>query len=366
MWVKITRTRGQSAGVRSISTFEASQRLNTENLSSLNTRSVYRPCIHSQLNKLLSKPYLIVKNGFSTKATFTGDYLSGLSDGEACFHISVLKDKNYKSGFKILPIYTIQLHIKDLKLLEEIKAFFGLGVITIKKTGGSAIYSIQSYKELISVLIPHFDKYPLITQKKADYLLFKSVLDIMSRGDHLTEEGLKMIISIKASMNNGLSNNLKTVFPCITPVKRPVVQNSTTVLDPYWLAGFVEAEGCFICLIKKQSTHKSGNQILLNFILTQHSRDLDLMLKIKEYLGFGIISTPSGKSLVRLDVTKKTDIDTLIAFFKNYTFFGSKKLDFNDFSLIQEIIKAKLHTTEKGLDRINLIKSRMNSKRDDN
>jgi len=80
------------------------------------------------------------------------------------------------------------LHIKDLRLLEQIKAFFGVGTITLKKwiKGGSAtsaIYSVQSYKELIRVIIPHFDKYPLLTpcsglatglQKKADYLLFKS------------------------------------------------------------------------------------------------------------------------------------------------------------------------------------------------
>ena len=131
----------------------------------------------------------------------------------------------------------MQLHIKEIKLLEQVKYFFGVGVITIKNkvnTAGSAIYSIQSYKELNSILIPHFDKYPLITQKKADYLLFKSVLDIMSRGEHLTEKRLKNIISIKASMNNGLSNSLKTEFSsCITPAIRPIIQNNVTSLDPF-------------------------------------------------------------------------------------------------------------------------------------
>jgi hypothetical protein len=40
----------------------------------------------------------------------------------------------------------------------------------------------------------------------------------------LTTEGLHKIISIRASMNFGLSNALKTAFPYITPVARPQVE----------------------------------------------------------------------------------------------------------------------------------------------
>jgi hypothetical protein len=131
------------------------------------------------------------------------------------------------------------LHIKDLRLLEQIKAFFGVGTITLKKwiKGGSAtsaIYSVQSYKELIRVIIPHFDKYPLLTQKKADYLLFKSAVCLMSEGEHLTAEGLRKLVSIKASINNGLREVLQTAFPGIIPVKRPIVPNSTILIsDPH-------------------------------------------------------------------------------------------------------------------------------------
>jgi hypothetical protein len=41
---------------------------------------------------------------------------------------------------------------------------------------------------------------------------------------HLTLEGAQEIMAIKASMNNGLSNELKTAFPnTIIPVERPKV-----------------------------------------------------------------------------------------------------------------------------------------------
>lgn len=41
---------------------------------------------------------------------------------------------------------------------------------------------------------------------------------------------------------SGLSSELKAAFPDITPVQRPKVEE-ILIYDPYWLLGFVEAEG---------------------------------------------------------------------------------------------------------------------------
>lgn len=45
-------------------------------------------------------------------------------------------------------------------------------------------------------------------------------------------EGLNKIISIKASINLGLSYELKAAFPKIIPVLRPLVENKE-IPDPY-------------------------------------------------------------------------------------------------------------------------------------
>jgi hypothetical protein len=74
------------------------------------------------------------------------------------------------------------------------------------------------------VIIPHFDKYPLLTHKRADFELFKPVANLMNRKEHLTTEGLHKIVSIKASINNGLSVALSEYFPDVIPVQRPEVQ----------------------------------------------------------------------------------------------------------------------------------------------
>jgi len=73
------------------------------------------------------------------------------------------------------------------------------------------------------VIIPHFDKYPLITQKKADYLLFKQGIELLNLKAKSSIEGIHKILSIKASMNLGLSVTLKQQFPTILPEPRPSV-----------------------------------------------------------------------------------------------------------------------------------------------
>lgn len=73
-------------------------------------------------------------------------------------------------------------------------------------------------------IVEHFDNYPLMTQKYGDYLLFREVILLMQRKEHLTEEGLNKIVAIKASMNIGLSKKLQVAFPNINPVARLLIR----------------------------------------------------------------------------------------------------------------------------------------------
>jgi len=78
--------------------------------------------------------------------------------------------------------------------------------------------------EELKILINYFDKYPLITQKYADYQLFKQAFLLIDNKEHLTEEGSaaqKKLVAIRASMNLGNSVALKAAFPDIIPVTRP-------------------------------------------------------------------------------------------------------------------------------------------------
>jgi hypothetical protein len=56
----------------------------------------------------------------------------------------------------------------------------------------------------------------------------------MLNKEHLTIQGLGKIVSIKASLNSGLSANLKAAFPAIIPATRNFDGRLTcTIPDPF-------------------------------------------------------------------------------------------------------------------------------------
>jgi hypothetical protein len=99
--------------------------------------------------------------------------------------------------------------------------FCGIG--SLNKQKNTIKYSVAGIKDLKTIIIPHFENYKLLTQKGADFILFKRIIEIMNNNGHLTLDGLYQIINIKASMNFGLKNNFKKEFSKTTPVERQII-----------------------------------------------------------------------------------------------------------------------------------------------
>jgi cytochrome c oxidase subunit 3 len=202
-------------------------------------------------------------------------WITGFVDGEGSFIIRIGKDNKRKLGWAVKPIFCIELHKRDLFLLEKIKLFFGVGTIISRKNRLIAVYSVQSVKNINEVIIPHFKKYSLITQKQADFKLFCMVINIINKKEHLNYSGLKKLINIRASMNKGLTSLLIKNFSDFLPVGRPIV--NSIIEDPMWLTGFVDAEGVFYVKITEKKNSKP--RVSLVFSISQHIRDLLLFKK---------------------------------------------------------------------------------------
>src|SRR5205085_8504818 len=114
-----------------------------------------------------------------------------------------------------------------------IKAYLGdIGTISVNKVKDVAVFRVGSLKDL-AVIIDHLTRYPLITQKRADFELFKSVVDIKLSGRHTTLDGLQEIVNIRASLNRGLTERLLLAFPQTIPVIRPIVAEANEkILHP--------------------------------------------------------------------------------------------------------------------------------------
>jgi hypothetical protein len=82
-------------------------------------------------------------------------------------------------------------------------------------------YRIAKIDDLLNIIIPHFDKYPLQSSKLIDYNLWKKCLTLIAKKEHLTYLGLAKIVSIKGSINRCLTDSLKEAFPNVVVMARP-------------------------------------------------------------------------------------------------------------------------------------------------
>lgn len=96
--------------------------------------------------------------------------ITGFADAESSFKVVVFKSEIVRLGWSVRCEFSIELHKKDLGLLNHIQSFFdGVGRIVENQGRGSFIYIITKPKDLNNIIIPHFNKYPLFTQKWADF-----------------------------------------------------------------------------------------------------------------------------------------------------------------------------------------------------
>ena len=130
-------------------------------------------------------------------------WISGFTDGEGCFHISINKLSGMSLGWQVLPEFRIVQHEKDEFVLYKIKDFFGFGSVTTNRTdhhGTRKEFRVRGLENL-NKIIWFFRKYPLNTSKRKDFKIFSEVIELMNDKKHLTKEGLNEIAKLISGMN---------------------------------------------------------------------------------------------------------------------------------------------------------------------
>lgn len=62
---------------------------------------------------------------------------------------------------------------------------------------------------------------------------------------------------------------------------------TTTRISEGWLTGFVDGEGCFYVAVLKNASMSLGYQVQLEFVITQHERDVHVLHAIKQFFCCG-------------------------------------------------------------------------------
>lgn len=189
-------------------------------------------------------------------------------------------------------------------------------------------------------------------------------MDSIVKKEHLSDEGLLNIVNMKASINRGLSTQLKVAFPQSKPTLRPVT-GYPVIPHPQWIAGFTAGDGSFIVLIRQLIPAIKVNleekfRIVLRFVLSQDKRDKQLMVNMINYFNCGRLV--EYDNMVDFHVESNQDnFNIIIPFFIDNNILGVKAEDFKDWVKIANILKIKGFVLNKSdVQEICKIKSGMN------
>jgi hypothetical protein len=140
-------------------------------------------------------------------------------------------------------------------------------------------------------------------------------------------------------------------------------------LNPWFISGLIEGEGCFCIPISKHKTNKTGFDPRLMFEVEMIIEDKPLLESLQESLGCGHLyilnyERYGWRPHVKFAVKNYNDITTkIIPFFLKYPLQGKKKKDFEFFCKGALVFNNKRQKTEEGLSELRLIQSQMNLRR---
>jgi hypothetical protein len=118
----------------------------------------------------------------------------------------VVRNAVCRLGWQVQHEFSVTQAAPSRSALELLVEEFGCGsVIENQRTDNHRHpllrFSVKRRNDLVGKVIPFFEQHPLRTAKAADFERFLTVIQMMERGEHLTEAGLRSIALITEQMN---------------------------------------------------------------------------------------------------------------------------------------------------------------------
>lgn len=141
--------------------------------------------------------------------------------------------------------------------------------------------------------------------------------------------------------------------------------NSYSKLDPNFITGLTDAEGCFsVSVYKNNKCAKVGVSANLEFTIRMSSNEIELLKMVKLFFGCGRLYHYKDNT-VRFRIKDFSSIkNILLPHFLKYPLRGTKYLDFLSFEEASSIFDNKKHLTEEGINKLYLLKNGMNNQRE--
>ncbi len=130
-----------------------------------------------------------------------GYYLAGFADGEGSFMIIFRPRKDYRLKWKVSLAFNVSN--RDRVILALFKRYLQCGTLR-QREDGVWYYEVNNIRAIGENVIPFFKKFRFLSaKKKRDFQLFVRAYKIFDRGEHLTQQGIEKLLSIREKMNDG-------------------------------------------------------------------------------------------------------------------------------------------------------------------
>ena len=143
-------------------------------------------------------------NAIPAVITLQNAWLSGFTDAEGCFNVSITANSRYTLGHVVKMRYILDQ--KDSVILNKVYELFGFGKVTLRsKTDDVYRYTATGFKAL-NEIIAYFKLHPLQTKKGFSFSKWLIIHNHVCNRLHLTDEGLSKIRSWQKEIN--LNNSI--------------------------------------------------------------------------------------------------------------------------------------------------------------
>lgn len=290
----------------------------------------------------------------------TPDWISGFTQSDGSFVISFMS-KKIGIPIRPVPIFNITQSKIEFDLFIEINQKLGIGKVYNNRQ--NVIFVVKSIDEIVEVLLPLFDKYPLRGSKLVGYNIFKTVaLMIKEKKKHLTLEGLIQILNLSYFMNKETSlrtdeskeilvNKLNEKYGELPTVLDIVlannISNNKEPLTLEFVRGLIDGDGSF-----NVSFVTTRRRINVNFTVVCELSSISVLNDLVDFFSCGsVYKLQSNAARYQVKIVEDM-LDKIYPKLKDIKFNTIKQNQFEKTIKVAELIKNNGYKTDEGLKTI--------------
>ena len=115
--------------------------------------------------------------------------------------MSISPRAKLRAGWEVRPSFSVSQNGDRAEVLYAIEAYFGCGRIRPDRSDHTLKWETRRLEDLLVRVIPHFERWPLMSGKRQDFERFAAVCRLMAEGSHRSRAGLKEIVVLAREMN---------------------------------------------------------------------------------------------------------------------------------------------------------------------